>query len=66
MGKKYVIDETTLTNIADYMRSITYSEEKIYPEDMPREMDKTCIYVYDIGFVEGADNQCHDMLGGAW
>lgn len=50
MGKKYVIDETTLTNIADKIRDyIDTPNKKIYAEDLDYSVD----VIYEKGNADG-------------
>ena len=51
MGKKYVIDETTLTNMATSVREHLGVETKYRPEDMPTGIDS----VYVVGVSDGEE-----------
>lgn len=54
MGKKYVIDETTLTNIGDAIREISQdSTLKIHPERMPEWIGTVCDKAYNDGKSDG-------------
>lgn len=54
MGKKYVIDETTLTNIADVIREVEQdSMTKIDPVDMPGRIGDVCNKAYNDGKSDG-------------
>lgn len=51
MGKKYIIDETTLTNMATSVREHLGVETKYRPEDMPTGIDS----VYVVGVSDGEE-----------
>ena len=54
MGKKYVIDEMTLTNIADAIREVEQdSMTKVDPVEMPERIGDVCNKAYNDGKSEG-------------
>ena len=58
MGKKYVIDETTLTNITDKLRDTMGIEEKYTPEEIPRGIENV--------FVNGQENGMQTEYDAFW
>lgn len=50
---KFSIEDKTLTNIADKLRSRADTSYKITPEGMPAEIDYVCDREYSIGYSDG-------------